>query len=273
MLMDSASSHILPDEEQRTVKGFEVYKRENVTIVFLPNYSDIRVATPLNHGIFGLVKAMYRIKFIQWVIDRLQNPEAAAGAAMELEQSSWTLRQYRPDFLQFLTWIQNCWDAVTPHVIALCWGRSGIMSDRPTLPPPPTTAPIPEDCTRSVQLEIDRLARLIEPRRAALLGPEDSMTTGESYIELEGEVVVHAALTDEEIVRIVTSDMSDTSGAPEVLINMSQKPKTSVADARNLASTVLNYMSWHSDYFDHSEVGLISSIAEKLAKQDEGHLI
>jgi hypothetical protein len=268
LLLDAAPSHILPDEEQLTIKGFEVYKREYVTVIFLPNFNDsVRVATPLNLGLFVLFKSLYRQKFVQWVTHRLQNPES-----VEAEQT-WTLKQYRPDFLQFLTWIQQSWESVSAPVVSTCWGRSGIMSEKQSLPSPPATVQVPEDGVHLLQVEIDRLEKAIEPRKLVLLDHDDNLVQADSYIELETEVAVHAALTDEEIVRIVTSDLTDSSGIPEALINMNQKPKTSATDAMNLATTVLNYMAWHSDCFDHNEVELMSGLAEKLSKQDAGMLV
>jgi hypothetical protein len=72
MLLDYAPTRIPPDTTKEVLKGFDVYRFTNITIIFLPA-NTTSIVQPLAQGVIAAFKAHYRSQLVRFVIRTLDN--------------------------------------------------------------------------------------------------------------------------------------------------------------------------------------------------------
>lgn len=75
LLTDNAPSHRVRGAVKEEIDGFEVYRLQHVTVLFLPA-NTTSVIQPLDAGIIAAFKAQYRRCFLRWHLAELGAAEA-----------------------------------------------------------------------------------------------------------------------------------------------------------------------------------------------------
>ena len=147
----------------------------NVHLHFLPPNTTAHLQ-PLDAGIIMNFKVQYRLLLMRLLLSKIDEEEGAST--------------FRPDIKLAIEMIVHGWSCVTTSTIANCWRHTKIRL---------INSEVPDDCNVKVD-GIDQLSAVIQQ-----LPIEQKLSVTE-YLTMENKEELTCPLTDEDIVRLVTTN-------------------------------------------------------------------
>ena len=238
LLMDNASSHVLPGSDSTELHGLKCISLSNITIVFLPP-NTTSVIQPLDAGIIAAFKQRYRAELLRWYVQQFDS------------DSTRDLSKQLPDIRQAIIWSAQVWQDISEQTIRNCWRKVQIL-------PPTWSADINNLDERERTRQNEAIADLsslisslnlgsdaLEPEEYEAFPGEDEV--GDNYLWQSAQDInalpqlfcivstltmqVEQVMTDEELVAFVTAsnqpsadqemeaaDSNETEAEAEVLI-------------------------------------------------------
>lgn len=220
LLMDNAPSHRVCNVAKENIDGFEVYRLQHVTVLFLPA-NTTSVIQPLDAGIIAAFKAHYRRYFLEWHLGELDAAEPGTNLSKiqpNVKQASFTLACSHPLYplgrkrfqvmalnnsdMQAIIWSQQAWDKITEDTISNCWRKTAILPSQEDL--------TSEDAAAAVAEELAAVGSAVGELIGSLNLGDDALQAAE-FVELPGEEVISADLTDEELLKIAQVSLCRTA--------------------------------------------------------------